>query len=644
MKIHKVWAENVRGIRKRIDIEPALTGTTLFHAPNEYGKTTLSEVITYLFKFPSSSNSQIIQGLVPVGRDVGPTMGATIEVNGDLYVIEKRWIKDRKTEFSVSGSKNIQLSGANAEKAIDELFESNINESFWDLLQLGQSEFASLIDSEFDVDFVADLQNLLDLISSNEEDAEADSLFERAENEYFKWFTSTGNPKVAVNTQGRKIKELEEELIFHKKNLRDLEEKIDENDKITVEFDAGKVNRVELQKTYDAQQLHNRISELEKLQSSKKLLQKRLSEYLYKFPRLESFSEEEYVLLQSLYPLSLKYSALRKVKLTALKNIDITVNGTSKRIDMEGELEIALESPLDINIEGLVKLSYHDDEFFGGASLEDSFEKFNLLLREMGCSSYAEAEQMSRSYSEWRRDSEQLGDYEKEFNKTVIDAELASNKSRLNEIEDWENLIRQTLVPASALHEAVKVEGIQEGRWLQINQNGWDASLNNEVVAIRELEKSLVRLKGQREAVKLLYETLREKRESSARNLVPVFTEKLNEVAAVYYGEPVSFQVSDGFKIESRFKDGSTVRIGSLSTGAKEQLAILIRVTLSRLIQKNDSVPVFFDDEFGHSDQDKIDAIERVFEDFGDGQQFILMTCYPEKFKNVSFALKKSLV
>ena len=161
MKIHKIWAENVRGIRSRIEIEPALSGPTLFHAPNESGKTTLCEVITYLFNFPATSNNQKILALVPVGRDVGPLMGATIEVNGDIYQIEKQWVRDRKAEVSITGSRNVQLAGANAEKVITQLFEESLNESFWNLLQLGQSEFASIVDADFDADFVAIIQETI---------------------------------------------------------------------------------------------------------------------------------------------------------------------------------------------------------------------------------------------------------------------------------------------------------------------------------------------------------------------------------------------------------------------------------------------------------------------------------------------------
>jgi len=644
MKIHKIWAENVRGIRSRIEIVPALSGATLIHAPNETGKTTLSEVISFLFNFPSSSNSQIIQSLVPVGRDVGPIMGATIDVNGDRYEIEKRWVKDRKTEVNITGSKNLQLSGANAEKAITELFENNLNESFWELLQLGQAEFSSIIDSEFEEEFVADLQNLLDSISSTEESADANSLFEKVENEYLKWFTSTGRPVTAANTQGRKIKELEEELLAHQRTKRDLEEKISENEQVAVQFDVGKVNRAELQHTYDAQQLSNKLTALRDLLLSKKTIKGRISDYLQSYPKLESFSSEDYSRLQDLFPQFLKYSALSKVKVTALKSLDLTINGNSSNLDTGNALDIALESPLDITIPGLVTFSYNDEKSFGETSLEESFNSFNILLEKMACSNYSEAEKLNHAQQGWSREIEQLNNSESERKESDLVSEISELESELAKISDWENLILRSPVHASELQEAVKTEGIQEGRWLQINQNGWDASLNNEIVAIRELEKNLDRLNRQRQAAKLLFETLAEKREGSARDLAPVFAEKLNEVAVMYYGEAVSFQVSEDFRIESRFMGGSTVRIAYLSTGAKEQLAILIRITLSRLIQKNDSVPVFFDDEFGHSDQGKIDAIERVFKDFGEDQQFILMTCYPEKFKNVNFSLKKSLL
>jgi uncharacterized protein YhaN len=74
------------------------------------------------------------------------------------------------------------------------------------------------------------------------------------------------------------------------------------------------------------------------------------------------------------------------------------------------------------------------------------------------------------------------------------------------------------------------------------------------------------------------------------------------------------------------------VEIEYLSTGAKEQLAILIRLALTQIVQVGEPFPVILDDEFAHSDPDRIAMMNNIFNDFGDDQQFIMLTCTPEKF------------
>ncbi len=97
MKIHKLWAENVKGISNRVTMELSPTGLNLISAPNEMGKTTMAQVLDFLFQHKSSANSQEIKVLKPYGKDVGPLMGAIIEVDGQTYKIEKQWLKDKKT-------------------------------------------------------------------------------------------------------------------------------------------------------------------------------------------------------------------------------------------------------------------------------------------------------------------------------------------------------------------------------------------------------------------------------------------------------------------------------------------------------------------------------------------------------------------
>lgn len=59
-----------------------------------------------------------------------------------------------------------------------------------------------------------------------------------------------------------------------------------------------------------------------------------------------------------------------------------------------------------------------------------------------------------------------------------------------------------------------------------------------------------------------------------------------------------------------------------------------MRLALTQIVQVEEAFPVIMDDEFAHSDPDRIARMNNVFKDFGDEQQFILLTCYPEKFSS----------
>jgi uncharacterized protein YhaN len=41
---------------------------------------------------------------------------------------------------------------------------------------------------------------------------------------------------------------------------------------------------------------------------------------------------------------------------------------------------------------------------------------------------------------------------------------------------------------------------------------------------------------------------------------------------------------------------------------------------------------VILDDEFAHSDPERIAMMNNIFSDFADEQQFIMLTCNPDKF------------
>jgi energy-coupling factor transporter ATP-binding protein EcfA2 len=151
VKIHKLWAENVRGISKRLTMELEPSGLNLIIAPNEMGKTTMAEVLNFLFQSKSGSQAEEIQDLKPYGKDVGPLMGAVIEVDGQTYKIEKQWLKDKKTEVELLSPETKKLSGPAAEKLVDEIFTQHLDETIWKMIQVAQANFDQLLEEKYDV-------------------------------------------------------------------------------------------------------------------------------------------------------------------------------------------------------------------------------------------------------------------------------------------------------------------------------------------------------------------------------------------------------------------------------------------------------------------------------------------------------------
>ena len=647
MRIHEIWAENVRGITTRKSIKPAPSGVTLVHAPNESGKTTLSEVLTFLFTFPSASNHAAIKNLQPVGKDVGPSMGATIEIGPDIYEIKKQWLKEKKTELVVTGSRNLQLAGLDAQREIEEIFAGALDATFWELLQLPQADFNSLVGTDFSDDFLEDLQNLLDKISTDSEEENADSLFEKVESEYGKWFTANGRATTAAGTQGRVLSDLEVDLREQKEKELDFKREIAESSKIEQAVGKDRVDVELLKSVYRAHQLNRDIVPLETKVTEYERIAKAIEDVYSSSPSLRTFSPEKYAALLALYPLELKFGALNSLTLKGLTANEIGIQGELISL-AKGEIqEVPLEPGLQIVVPGILEISYGKIGE-NSPNLAEAHKNFEAILADMGLETWGEAEQLARAYADLQSKISKLDELNAQHSKESIQSELSKLRAQAAQFANWDELLALPAVKFEELDNISQNDSVAQGRWIEINKNGWDQKLNETVSHIQSLESQIKRLKLQRDAIQKLYETLVENRENSARDVAPVFAAKLNELAKAFFGEGVDFHVTDDFSIQSRYKDGSSVAIANLSTGAKEQLAILIRLTLSRLVQlgneNNYGVPVVFDDEFGHTDPERLKEMANLIKGMSEEQQFIFMTCYPDKFDNFELAKKIDLL
>lgn len=151
-------------------------------------------------------------------------------------------------------------------------------------------------------------------------------------------------------------------------------------------------------------------------------------------------------------------------------------------------------------------------------------------------------------------------------------------------------------------------------------------------------QADLARITARADAAKLLRETLiRHRAEAHARYSEP-FRRRVEELAEPLFGPDVRFDVDDALGITARTLGGATVSFDELSMGAREQIGIIARLACAMLVDEADGVPVIIDDALGHSDADRVAQMARVLTRAGEQAQVIVLTCAPERYREVQTA------
>jgi energy-coupling factor transporter ATP-binding protein EcfA2 len=633
VKIHKLWAENVKGITKKLELNLEATGLNVITAPNETGKTTLAQVLDYLFKFKSTANSKEIKDLKPYGKDVGPLMGAIIEVKGQTYKIEKQWLKDKKTEVELISPERRALSGNDADKVIDQIFNEYLDSTIWKMIQVAQADFSRAISEGYGEGQKDVLRHYLSLAVVDEDSASDETLYEKAETEYLKWWTpKDGKIAGGANSRGREITEKNKELRDLQDKVAKLKEKIADAAKVEAAIVDKQESREVLQRRKQAQdankELQSATRELKKRSDLKADIEKLESET----PGLKNFSPEIYEELEGDRALSAQFLALNSLSLKALKTLNLEINGKDITLEKGTTHEQKLESPLKISLADLLEIEYVEQEGQAEQGLEQAHNRYLGNLKLLGCSDFNQAKLLNRAKQNLASKSKELDSLlitsKIEDLQTIIDKNLLLKA----ELANWDFDITAPLVTVANLEEVAQQVGQKEGRAEEISRYGWHTELEESKEKISDYQKRLDRLNREARAARLLLETLDEHKSSAERDYSVNFSECINKIAKSYYGHDVEFVVSDSFEILRRRTGLVEVNVEDLSTGAKEQLAILIRLALTQIVQVDEPFPVILDDEFAHSDPERIALMDNVFKDFGSDQQFILFTCYPDKF------------
>ena len=629
MKIHKLWAENVKGISDLVEVELSPTGLNLITAPNEMGKTTIAQVLDFLFQYKSSANSQEIKDLKPYGKDVGPLMGAIIEVDGQTYKIEKRWLKDKKTEVELLSPEKKALSGNDADKIIDEIFTQYLDETIWKMIQVAQANFTELLVDDYGDDQRDMLRYYLSRAVTDDDDSSDESLAEKAEEAYLEWWTPTGKPATASGTSGKLISDKSKDLLALKKLAVELESNIADAASVKEEMIINRESREVLQNRKRAQDANKELTHAQRELKVRTDAQEKIDALLADNPGVKNFSSELFDAANDDRGLFMQYIALNSIKLTALGNLELEVNGAKVALSKGDTRDQKLESPLNITIPNLLSIEYADG---GDAGLEEAAKRYTENLEKLGCQDFAEAKKLDDLHNGYENQMQNLKNLLDVNTLETLQVVEAKNLAIKETLPNWDTDTAATPVTTADLEEVAQQVGQKEGRSEEISRFGWHTKLEETREQIADHEKRLQVLNRKAQAARMLYEVLNEHKESAEKDYSVHFAKYINDLAKSFYGTDVHFNVSDSFEVVSRIMDKKEVEIKHLSTGAKEQLAILIRLALTQIVQVGEPFPVILDDEFAHSDPERIAMMNNIFSDFGDDQQFIMLTCTPEKF------------
>lgn len=154
------------------------------------------------------------------------------------------------------------------------------------------------------------------------------------------------------------------------------------------------------------------------------------------------------------------------------------------------------------------------------------------------------------------------------------------------------------------------------------------------VAALDDADRELRALDRRARAARHLRTALLEHRDEAHRSYVRPYTEALEELGRRVYGDGFAVTVEDDLTISARTLGGVTVPHDDLSGGAKEQLGILARLAVARLVDPEHGVPVVIDDALGYTDPHRLRRMGEVLGAGAAGQdlQVILLTCTPDRY------------
>jgi DNA repair exonuclease SbcCD ATPase subunit len=164
---------------------------------------------------------------------------------------------------------------------------------------------------------------------------------------------------------------------------------------------------------------------------------------------------------------------------------------------------------------------------------------------------------------------------------------------------------------------------------------GLDDRLAEAAARLENAEIELARLTADGEALRLLYELLRDERAAARRRfLAPLAGEIQPLLGLLYPGSRV--ELDDNYAITriERAADGAH-DFGTLGGGSQEQLAILVRLAMARVLGAGGPVPVMLDDAIVFTSETRFARMANVLLAAAKDLQVLVFTCHWPRYREL---------
>lgn len=185
-----------------------------------------------------------------------------------------------------------------------------------------------------------------------------------------------------------------------------------------------------------------------------------------------------------------------------------------------------------------------------------------------------------------------------------------------------------------ARSEQARAEGALEGLNRDAVQREFDTSLTELRAVTTQLNAHLRRAS----AAQLLAQLLESFQAQAHQRYNAPFRQQLEHLGRAVFGPTFEVELSDDLTITRRKLHGTWLEVSALSTGAQEQLDVLIRLAVASLVDPEDAVPVVLDDTLGHSDPHRLISMAGALESVGSRAQVVLLTATPDRFAGLRAA------